>query len=64
MCPGLYWWTWSPGPWIQSDQDHLDRSSDQTTLFLVSATQVEFMSISWLHTDNMGARPHAHSTDT
>ena len=32
----LFWLIWSRGPWTPSDQDHLDRFSDQITLCSVS----------------------------
>ncbi len=31
-----FWLTWNQEPWTQFAQDPLDRSSDQTTLSLVS----------------------------
>lgn len=31
--PEPSWWTWNQEPWTQSELDHSDNSSDQTTLF-------------------------------
>ena len=42
MYPEVFLLIWSPAPWIQSDQDHSDRFSDQTTLCSVSSLLVNF----------------------